>query len=321
MDLTKRSRKLFAAMGAGRGVEELLAPRVVYDLPGLGGYRGRREALAFLQAIYRNLPGLSYKIRSVLADGSQTVVGWRLSATCDGRMLTGRGVHILHWDALGRVRRAEVYSDPDLLRQASRVQDASATSPSRLRAGAEFQGSLRHRRQRTDYTCGPAALSMVLPAFGLVGSEAALAANLGTEPRVGTRQRAIERYLRTQGLRARVRHTTATTTAIRNALRNGAAVLVCYWLESEDTDHYAVVRSIGQGTITLADPWVGPSVTYGLEEFERLWRGDPLVHSRRDRWMVEVRGKANPLEGKSSKSTPLDGPSNSAFMDEADVPA
>lgn len=146
-----------------------------------------------------------------------------------------------------------------------------------------------HHPQETDHTCGPAALKMVLDAlWGLRVEEERLAQHLGTEPGVGTRQRVMARFLGGLGVRAVVRHTDTRIDDIRAAMRTRHVVLVCYWLPDEGTDHYAVVARVLPDHIVLQDPWKGPGWTLDLATFERDWRSDATVATRRHRWFVAI---------------------------------
>ncbi|HET6398066.1 MAG TPA: nuclear transport factor 2 family protein [Candidatus Thermoplasmatota archaeon] len=298
MDLRQSSRALFAAL-AQKDPERALsffAPRCRFEVAGLLGPMGRAGLRRYLQILRHNVPDLRYTVRDVAVSGDRTYVTWRAHGHREHpspAIHRSEGLHVLTWTPEGLVRAVTVYTDPDGMRDATRVQaplplHASAT----LRRHAAFAGDLPHHRQKTDHTCGPAALRMVLGAFGQAHSENDLARDLGTEPRVGTRQLAMVRWLQSRGMRTTVRHTTTTLADIHRLLAAGQAVIVCYWMEDERTDHYAVVRHIGPDGITLADPWRGPDTTMPLDEFEVHWRGDPHVGSRRDRWLVGIRPPA-----------------------------
>lgn len=147
-----------------------------------------------------------------------------------------------------------------------------------------------HHGQQTDYTCGPAAMKMVLDAVaGLQLPEGHLADAMGTDPDIGTRQRMMHRFADELGLETFVRHTDTTLNEVRDAMRTGHVVIVCYWLPGEDTDHYAVVQQITPEAVVLHDPWEGPDTAMATETFEADWIGDHHVEDRRHRWMLAVR--------------------------------
>ena len=150
-----------------------------------------------------------------------------------------------------------------------------------------------HHYQETDYTCGPAAMKMVVQ--GLLGEErpeAVLAAVMGTRDAHGTRQRSMLRFARLVGLAAFERHTDTTVEEVRALVADGHVVVVCYFLPEEGYDHYAVVQAIGRGRVRLLDPWYGPGREMSIEAFDRNWRSDERVATRRHRWFMAVRPQA-----------------------------
>ncbi len=147
-----------------------------------------------------------------------------------------------------------------------------------------------HHTQETDYTCGPAAMKMVLDAlWGIRIEETSLAARLETTEPMGTRQKVLLRFVGELGLEAVVHHTDTAVTEIGQLMADGYVVIVCYWLADEDTDHYAVVAHVDVDHIVLQDPWVGPETVWDWEYFDAHWRSDPAVVHRRDRWLLAVK--------------------------------
>ncbi len=154
-----------------------------------------------------------------------------------------------------------------------------------------------HHEQETDFTCGPAALKMVLDGlWGIRIEEQSLAEQLGTDAHIGTRQKVLAKFVEDLGLESVVHHSTTKVSEIGQLMRARHVVIVCYWLESENTDHYAVVSRINNREIVLHDPWTGPESSMSLEEFDAAWRGDSSVPMRRDRWLLAVRVPAKLAE-------------------------
>lgn len=155
--------------------------------------------------------------------------------------------------------------------------------------------TIPHHQQATDYTCGPASMMMVLDAlWGIRIEEDSLARRLETTASIGTRQKVLARFVDELGLEALVRHTDTKIDEIRQLMADGHVVIVCYWLASEDTDHYAVVQRIGPATLVLQDPWAGPDTVISVPEFDAHWRGDPAVPTRHDRWLLAIKVPERP---------------------------
>lgn len=161
-----------------------------------------------------------------------------------------------------------------------------------------------HHGQETDHTCGPAALRMILDAlWGIRVEEESLAKRLGTDAHIGTRQRVLARFVGELGLEAVVHHTDTDVSEIGRLMDEGHVVVVCYWLDAEDTDHYAVVSRIDGHRIVLQDPWTGPETELSLEVFDAAWRCDNTVANRRDRWLLAVRVPPQPTQEESESVT------------------
>lgn len=161
--------------------------------------------------------------------------------------------------------------------------------------GEPGRGNLPHHYQETDVTCGPAAIKMALDALlGVKVDEETLAVHLGTNDAIGTRQRVIERFIERVGLEGEVRHTTTRIADLREALRSGQVVLVCYFMSEEETDHYALVVDMTADHIVLHDPWYGPNIHWPLDVFDAHWFADPAVPKRQSRWMLAIHPPTGP---------------------------
>ncbi len=109
---------------------------------------------------------------------------------------------------------------------------------------------------------------MVLAHIGIIFTQQQLAAEMGTTPEVGTTADAIVALLQLHGLTA-TRHNNATLADVRLALASGFA-LVGY-IEQDGDPHYALVKTITDTAIVLADPLLGDQYTLPLTEFTERW--------------------------------------------------
>jgi len=83
---------------------------------------GRDEYRRRLPAFLASFPGLAYEVETVIADGGDVAVAYRMTATSDGHPVTVRGVMVFdvvdgliagrtdYWDSLGFLR--QVSADP-----------------------------------------------------------------------------------------------------------------------------------------------------------------------------------------------------------------
>ncbi|ADP77738.1 peptidase C39 bacteriocin processing [Methanothermus fervidus DSM 2088] len=119
--------------------------------------------------------------------------------------------------------------------------------------------------QSKDYTCGPAALSMVLQKLGIQATEDELAALAGTTEE-GTTMQGLVEAAKAKGVNA-----VGMKLGI-NELKENMIV----HLMKDGEGHYAVVKEITANTIKLADPGLG-NIELSLEKFQEIYTGNALV--------------------------------------------
>jgi predicted double-glycine peptidase len=135
--------------------------------------------------------------------------------------------------------------------------------------------SVPYFEQSTDYSCGPAAVRMLLRFFGMERSEEELMVHLETNEDVGTSHETILEFLNREGLNC-IATANATYEDLLHVLREGIPALVRYCEPDTDTDHYALVVAAHDGGVTLHDPWPGNGAHMMLEreEFLRRWQNE-----------------------------------------------
>lgn len=146
-----------------------------------------------------------------------------------------------------------------------------------------------HYRQRTNYTCGPACLRMVLDYWGKSLSEDTLTRRTGATPEDGLSPAGIVKFLR----RNRYSHKQQqrmTLSLLNKYLQRGWPVIVAYqaWPhkpsqtdlgKSWDHGHYSVVVGLSDGRVCLVDP--------SSKRARRFLDADKFIASWRD---IETRG-------------------------------
>jgi len=149
-----------------------------------------------------------------------------------------------------------------------------------------MQISIPYHRQDTDYTCGPAALQMLLHHFhGVYSNENALTRKLhttDTPDRESTRHAEIIRVLREEGLHVYVDNESSFKT-LEALLKLKLPVLVHYSEPEAGMGHYAVVVGVGGGRIYLNDPWYGSGYSLSREDFLDHWHDERGVFTR---WLL-----------------------------------
>lgn len=138
-------------------------------------------------------------------------------------------------------------------------------------------------RQDTDYTCGPAALQMLLHHFnGVYPSEEELAERLRTTGVDGTQHVNLVRVLQEEGLHVYVDHS-ASLESVESLLKIGLPVLIHYIEPEENLGHYAVVVGITEDRLYFNDPWHGSGFSLSREEFSDRWCDGFGIHTQ---WLL-----------------------------------
>jgi len=151
-----------------------------------------------------------------------------------------------------------------------------------------------HYEQETEYTCGPACCRMILASFGIKRKEKQIASILRTGPRHGTMhknfQEVAERY------KARfISRNDSSITELREVLRKGYKVVICYLVPSFGFHHYSVLRKIDDDYVYLNDPAFGAEHRYSINRFKKLWGVNSQFDKQR-RWFAafkKVNGTKN----------------------------
>jgi ABC-type bacteriocin/lantibiotic exporter with double-glycine peptidase domain len=152
--------------------------------------------------------------------------------------------------------------------------------------------SIPHRKQETDFYCGPAIVQMILAAQGIELSQKDIARVLGTTEAAGTNIAAIERFLASHGFVA-LRKNDVNVRDIDSAIAAGKKVVVGYVEPSEDVPHYGIVAAVTAQDIIIIDPWHGADHALARDVFEERWRDDS-ADAYGNRMMLAVSFPHNP---------------------------
>ncbi len=138
---------------------------------------------------------------------------------------------------------------------------------------------LPQKRQHTQFTCGPVALSMVLAGFGVMSTERGLARLMRATPKDGVLPATIAMAAQKYGLKASVvsgltlkqleKHIKARRPVIV-AIQSWAPKPVNYATNWED-GHYVVVVGIDSQNVQVRDPSTSSLRTLSRESFIRRW--------------------------------------------------
>lgn len=134
--------------------------------------------------------------------------------------------------------------------------------------------NLKYYKQKTVYTCGPAAMRMVLSSLGIKVSEEKLAKLLSANKIRGT----YHKYFPEVAEKYKLKHFSEENGTIKDLRRfhkEGWAIIVCLidraFYPHENFDHYAVLKKIDKRHVYLLDPFFGENERYELADFNKRW--------------------------------------------------
>lgn len=145
--------------------------------------------------------------------------------------------------------------------------------------------------QRFDFTCGPAAVRMVLGYFGITVGPLRAWWYTRVRRTTGTSRRNLMRAFRAAGLHVHAHHSSSVA-ELRSFVERGVPVVVNYREPDNDEGHYAVVIGVSKKHILLRDPYHGPRFALEIPIFRRRWLGSRPRHQR---WMLAAMRHPLPL--------------------------
>lgn len=155
---------------------------------------------------------------------------------------------------------------------------------------------LPYVEQSLTYTCGPAALQMVLRYFDQKVGHARLVELLETNKDTGTRRRRLVEAAQAHGMYVH-EHVGASLAELLWFVRQSVPVIVNYREPDNEVGHYAVVAGFSWWRIILHDPWHGPEFRLPVWEFAARWHGQHKTTNRR--WMLAI--SPQPINGPHLK--------------------
>lgn len=135
--------------------------------------------------------------------------------------------------------------------------------------------------QETEYTCGPAALKLILQDYNIRCSEKVLAELAGTNKKTGTTFVGLQKAL--AKMEVPVSFSSSNIDKLRAHIRSGGMAIVGIqaWADKEqskeeyaedwENGHYVVPVKIDNSKISFADPYIGEVVEMPIKEFESRW--------------------------------------------------
>lgn len=142
-----------------------------------------------------------------------------------------------------------------------------------------------HFKQKYYWTCGPAVMKMVLAHCKIKKSEESLARLMKTNKKHGTDHRQFPLVAEKYRLEYLIGRKNSTIKELKEVIKNGYKIIICYYLKKRGDGHYAVIKSIENGKINLIDPSYGPRHKFSVKYFKKIWFGNKTHKG----WYIGIR--------------------------------
>lgn len=139
-----------------------------------------------------------------------------------------------------------------------------------------------YHRQGKIFTCGPAALQMMLGYFKMAVAQRQLRRRLETSEQKGTSQRSLIKVATKLGFYCYV-NDGADWGEIIYWLNRKLPVMVNYKEPKTNEGHFAVVTGYKEGRLLLNDPWNGRNFSLGKQAWLKRWIDGEGNHPR---WLL-----------------------------------
>ena len=138
--------------------------------------------------------------------------------------------------------------------------------------------------QETPYSCGPAALKMMLLFYDVEKTEEELTARLHTNEEKGTLHRDMIRVAREENFYV-FENDNSSIVEIGGLLKQKIPVIVHFAEPSENDNHYAVVVLLDNTHLMFNDPWNGEKIPMEISEFLTRWSSEKRSE---DKWLMAI---------------------------------
>jgi len=146
---------------------------------------------------------------------------------------------------------------------------------------------LKYYKQKTKYTCGPAAMKMVLDSLGIKETEDMLSKVMKSNKIKGTSNKrfpGVAEYFKLDYVVKR----RSNLKKLKWYLKKDYKIIICYYDESTKEGHYSVIKKIGARYIYLLDPWYGPDKKFLLDNFKKIWKNSPKG-DKEYHWFIAIK--------------------------------
>ncbi len=144
---------------------------------------------------------------------------------------------------------------------------------------------IKHIKQETDWTCGPAVMRMALHALGKQVPEKKLIRLMKTTKEKGTDHDQFVEVAQKYNLPYISGAKSTTLKELKDLMKEEYVIIICYWDKKQKYGHYAIIKAIKEGRVWLADPDAHINYSYLSNYFQQIWYGTKTPH----RWFIALK--------------------------------
>jgi predicted double-glycine peptidase len=138
--------------------------------------------------------------------------------------------------------------------------------------------------QETLFSCGPAALKMMLLFYGVEKTEEELSERLHTNKEKGTLHKDMIRVAQEEGFYV-FENIESSMVEIGGLLKLHIPVIVHFFEPSENDNHYAIIIGVDETHLVFNDPWNGEKMTLEIGDFFKRWSSEKRS---KDKWLMAI---------------------------------
>ena len=149
--------------------------------------------------------------------------------------------------------------------------------------------NIPYHKQKTEWTCGPASMRMVLDSLGIKKSEKELIKLLDTNEIQGTLHKSFPELAEKFNLNYIVGRKNSTLEQLDNLQEQDYRIIVSYFIPEDNFHHYAVLKEVDPKKIHLLDPWFGENTEYSIDNFNRNWHDLLEKYDKDKKWFFGIK--------------------------------
>ena len=142
-------------------------------------------------------------------------------------------------------------------------------------------------KQKKWYTCGAACARMILASAGIKKSEQVLSKQLKINNIDGTLTKNLILLFKKYNFKT-ISKQNSSISELKNLLKNNYFIILLFFIEKENIDHFTIVRKITKTRIFLLDSHLGKNKKFKISQFNKIWHSDSRFEKKK-KWFLALK--------------------------------